>query len=68
MKTAGRHFGAIFGTLNIVHHAGGGAGMSLAAYARNLTGSYTTPFLLAIANAVLSLACVWLAAPRRLPR
>jgi MFS family permease len=63
---AGRHFGAIFGALNLVHHVGGAAGMWLAGLARDVTGNYTLPFLLAIASACLSLACVWLAAPRRL--
>lgn len=63
---AGRHFGAIFGALNMIHQAGGAAGMWLAGYAHDLTGSYTLPFVLSIASAMVSLACIWLAAPRRL--
>lgn len=62
---AGRHFGTIFGALNMLHQAAGAAGMWLAGYAHDLTGSYSLPFLLAIVSACLSLACVWLAAPRR---
>lgn len=62
----GRHFGAIFGALNMLHQVAGAAGMWLAGYAHDLTGSYTLPFTVSIASALLSLACVWLAAPRRL--
>jgi len=61
----GRHFGAIFGALNMLHQVAGASGMWLAGYARDVTGSYTLPFTVSIASACLSLACVWLAAPRR---
>ena len=63
---AGRHFGAIFGALNLLHHSGGAAGVWLAGYAHDRTGTYTLAFLLCIASALLSIACVWLAARRRL--
>ncbi len=63
---AGRHFGAIFGALNLLHHSGGAAGVWLAGYAHDLTGTYTLSFRLCTVSALLSIACVWLAAPRRL--
>ena len=62
---SGRHFGTIFGALNMLHQAAGAAGMWLAGYAHDLTGNYSLPFLIAIVSACLSLACVWIAAPRR---
>jgi sugar phosphate permease len=62
---AGRHFGAIFGALNLLHHVGGALGVWLAGVVHDLTGTYTVAFLLSMASSLLSLACVWLAAPRR---
>lgn len=63
----GRHFGAIFGALNMLYHAGGAAGVWLAGYAHDLTGDYRLPLLASIGSAVVAAACVWLAAPRRIP-
>lgn len=63
----GRHFGAIFGALNTLYHAGGAAGVWLAGYAHDLTGNYRLPFLASIGSAAVAAACVWLAAPRRIP-
>jgi predicted MFS family arabinose efflux permease len=63
---AGRHFGAIFGALNLLHHAGGALGVWLAGLVHDLSGTYTLAFLLSMASSLLSLGCVWLAAPRRL--
>ncbi len=58
--------GRMFGALNLLHHAGGAPSVWLAGHAHDVTGSYRRPFLLAIASACLALACIWLAAPRRL--
>lgn len=63
----GRHFGVIFGALNTMYHAGGAAGVWLAGYAHDLTGSYRLPLLASIGSAAVAAGCVWLAAPRRVP-
>jgi MFS family permease len=63
----GRRFGVILGTLNMFYNAAGAAGMWLAGYAHDLTGSYRLPFLISIGSACVAGACVWLAAPRRIP-
>lgn len=64
---AGRNFGAIFGALNLVHHLGGAAGVWLAGYAHDVTGNYRTSLYASMASAGIAAACIWLAAPRRLP-
>ncbi len=61
----GSHFGVIFGALNLMHHAGGAAGVWLAGYAHDLTGSYRLPFFASILSATAAAGCVWLAGPRR---
>jgi predicted MFS family arabinose efflux permease len=62
----GPHFGVIFGALNMLYHAGGAAGIWLAGYAHDLTGTYRLPFLASTAGAATTILLVWLAAPRRL--
>jgi len=62
----GPHFGVIFGALNMLYHAGGAAGIWLAGYAHDLTGTYRLPFLSSMASAATTVFLVWLAAPRRL--
>ena len=62
----GPHFGVIFGALNMLYHAGGAAGIWLAGYAHDLTGTYRLPFSAAILGTVATVFLVWLAAPRRL--
>jgi MFS family permease len=61
----GPHFGVIFGSLNMLYHAGGAAGVWLAGYAHDLTGNYRLPFSVSIASAATTILLVWLAAPRR---
>lgn len=63
----GRHFGIILGTLNTFYQAAGAAGIWLAGYAHDLTGTYRLPLVGSIASAGLAVVCVWLAAPRRFP-
>jgi predicted MFS family arabinose efflux permease len=63
---AGRNFGAIFGALNLLHHTGGAAGVWLAGYSHDLTGSYLLSLRGSIVSACLALVCVSFAAPRRL--
>jgi len=62
----GRNFGVILGTLSTFYHGGAAAGIWLAGYAHDLTGSYRTPLLGGIASVCLAAGCVWLAAPRRI--
>jgi len=64
----GPHFGVIFGSLNMLYHAGGAAGVLLAGYAHDLTGSYRLPFSASMASAATTVFLVWLAAPRRRQR
>ncbi len=61
----GKHFGTIFGTLTVAGSMGAGAGPWAAGELYDLTGSYSLPFWTAIAMAILSSACIWLAAPRK---
>jgi MFS family permease len=62
----GPHFGVIFGALNMLYHAGGAAGVWLAGYAHDLTGSYQLPFSASMASVATTVLLIWLAAPRRL--
>ena len=62
----GPHFGVIFGALNTLYHAGGAAGVWLAGYAHDLTGTYRLPFSASMVSAATTVFLVWLAAPRRL--
>lgn len=64
----GRHFGIILGALNTFYQSAGAAGIWLAGYAHDVTGSYRLPLLGSIASVGLAVACVWMAAPRRSQR
>lgn len=44
----GKHFGAIFGALNMVSNLGGATGVWVAGYLHDRTGAYTLPFLITI--------------------
>jgi MFS family permease len=61
----GRHFGTIFGTLNLAAGAGAGLGPWLTGALHDLTGSYAPAFGLAIGCSVVSVIAMWLAAPRK---
>jgi MFS family permease len=61
----GRHFGTIFGTLNLAAGAGAGLGPWLTGLIHDRTGSYAPAFGLAIACSVVSVVAMWLAAPRK---
>jgi MFS family permease len=65
---AGQNFGAIFGAFNCLHHTGGAIGVWLAGYSHDITGSYVLSLRASIASVCLALACVSLAAPRRVAR
>jgi len=62
---AGRHYGAVFGTLMLAAIGGGAAGPWVTGALFDLTGSYTGAFSIAIAGSVLSTVAIWLAAPRQ---
>lgn len=60
----GRHYGTIFGTLNLGGNAGAACGPWLAGAVYDRTGSYAGAFWIAIAASVVSIAAIWLASPR----
>jgi MFS family permease len=62
----GQHFGVILGTLNTFYQGAAAAGIWLAGYAHDLTGSYRLPLFGSIASVCLAAGCVWLGAPRRI--
>jgi MFS family permease len=61
----GRHFGTIFGTLNLGGNAGAACGPWLAGAVYDRTGSYTAAFYIAIVATLVSITAIWLASPRR---
>ncbi|HEV8584759.1 MAG TPA: MFS transporter [Methylomirabilota bacterium] len=61
----GRHYGTIFGTLNLGANAGAAFGPWVAGAIYDRTGTYTAAWLLAIAACALSMVAIWLAAPRK---
>jgi len=61
----GKHYGTIFGTLTLGANAGAAFGPWVAGAIYDRTGSYTAAWLLAIGACALSVAAIWLAAPRR---
>jgi predicted MFS family arabinose efflux permease len=62
----GREFPAAFGALALIHNTAGAAGVWLAGYAHDLTGSYRLPLTVSMASALFAAAAVWLLAPRRI--
>jgi len=62
---AGRSFGAIFGLIGLASSSGAGTGPWVAGIVQDLTGSYTAAFILGLALALASIACIWIAAPRK---
>jgi len=63
---SGPHFGIIFGAINILYHLGAAAGVWMAGYIHDMTGSYQIAFLGSILSAAATAGCVWLVAPRRI--
>jgi MFS family permease len=64
----GRHFGAIAGVLLTGQGVGAVAGPWLGGYIYDISGSYSTAFLLCIACFGLACIAVWIAAPRNAAR
>jgi MFS family permease len=61
----GKHYGTIFGTLNLASSAGAATGPWLTGTLYDRTGNYQLAFWLAIGCAVLSVVAMWCAAPRK---
>ena len=61
----GPHFGAIFGMVTVALIGGGAAGPWITGVIHDATGSYRLAFLLTIGCCVVSVAAIWLAAPRK---
>jgi MFS family permease len=61
----GPHYGAIFGAINVALVGGGAAGPWVAGLMHDATGSYRLAFAIAIACCLVSVASIWLAAPRK---
>jgi MFS family permease len=61
----GRHFGTIFGTLNLASIAGGAASPWVTGKLYDVTGSYTLAFWIALALSLVSAVAMWLASPRK---
>ncbi len=61
----GPRFGTIFGTLGSASILGAAGGPWVAGLVYDRLGSYAPAFWLAIALSLLSIGCVWLAAPRK---
>ncbi len=62
---AGRRFGSIYGSLGIGNGLGSAGGAWSAGYIFDVTGSYYLAFGVAAVASVLSIASMWVAAPRR---
>jgi MFS family permease len=61
----GPRFGTIFGTLSSASILGAASGPWLTGAIYDRVGSYAPAYWLAIGLAVVSIACIWLAAPRK---
>ena len=61
----GRHFGVIFGIVQVGNSLGGAAGPWVAGRVFDTTGSYRGALLMGLAAAAAATAALWIAAPRR---
>ena len=61
----GRHFGLIYGLLNVGLGLGHFFGPLVGGRIYDVTGNYTIAFAFSIAAVCLSTLCIWLSAPRR---
>jgi MFS family permease len=62
----GKHYGSIFGTIQVSALAGGAVGPLVTGVLHDLTGSYSEAFLIAIAMCALSALAIWRASPRKI--
>jgi MFS family permease len=63
-RFGGRHFGAIYGVLNLGNGIGGALGPWFGGAVHDVTGSYRLAFVTAIACCGIGAACFWGARPR----
>ena len=61
----GRHFGAIFGAIQVANAVGGSAGPWAAGRIFDSAGTYTPAFVAALAATAVSTTAMWIVAPRR---
>jgi len=59
----GKHYGSIFGTIQVAALAGGAAGPWLTGVLHDITGNYTLAFAIAIGMSALSALAIWIASP-----
>ena len=64
----GRHYSTIFGFLSVFSSLGGGVGPFVTGWLHDVDGNYERAFGLAILWSLLSIAAMWVAAPRRARR
>ncbi len=64
----GRHFGSIFGTVNLGQGLGAAFGAWFAGYIFDITGSYLLAFAAGALSCSFSSIALWIAAPRRVRR
>ncbi len=65
-RFGGRHFGAIYGALNLGNGIGAALGPWFGGVVHDMTGSYRLAFLTAMACCAIGAACFWGARPPRL--
>jgi MFS family permease len=61
----GKHYGIIFGTVQVAALSGGAAGPWVTGVLHDVTGTYTLAFAIGIAMSGLSAFAIWQAAPRK---
>ena len=61
----GRHFGLIYGPLNVGNGVGSAVAPWFGGFVHDLTGSYRVVFVFSIVSSALGATCFWLARARR---
>jgi len=61
----GKHYGSIFGTIQVAALSGGAVGPWVTGVLHDVTGNYSLAFAIGIAMSGLSALAIWLAAPRK---
>jgi len=61
----GKHYGAIFGTLSLAASLGAATGPWVLGFLYDLEGSYESGFQYSLALCLVSVVCIWIAAPRK---
>ena len=64
----GRHYGSIFGVLAVASSLGAALGPWVTGVMHDMFGSYIESFYLAACLSLISIVCVWKAAPRKVRR